>query len=64
VTTYLTKEQITERQVATARADAMEPFELTDADLANLSAERLSELLNAGQLARFGLGKSKIRRRG
>ncbi len=63
MSTYLSTEQIIERQVATARTDAMEPSELTDADLKNLSAERLSELMNAGQLAHLGLGKPKPRGR-
>lgn len=66
MTTYLTKDQIIERQVATATADAKaaDPATLTDADLADLSTEKLSELMNAGQLTHLGLGRPKIRRRG
>lgn len=66
MTTYLSKEQILDRQRRTVEADtkAADPATLTDADLADLSTEKLSELMNAGQLTHLGLGRPKIRRRG
>jgi hypothetical protein len=66
VTTYLSKEQILDRQRRTVEADAKaaDPATLSAADLSDLSTEKLSELLNAGHLTHLGLGKPKIRRRG
>ena len=63
MTAYQTTEQIIEQAVVTARTDAMDASELTDADLKNLSDERLRELMTAGQLVHLGLGKPKPRGR-
>ena len=56
MSTYRTTAEITEQHVTTARTDAMDPSELTDADLKNLSTDRLRELMNAGHLQHLGIG--------
>lgn len=57
--TYETTEKILDKQRVTAETDAKDPGELVDADLPNLSTGRLTELMNSGQLTRFGIGAAK-----
>ena len=53
---YRTTGEILEQEALTVRTDSIEPSELTDADLKNLSTDRLRELMNAGHLQHLGIG--------
>jgi hypothetical protein len=66
VTTYLTKEQIIEQQVATVAADAKadtDPGAVDDDDLAHMSPDKLRAFLNSGHAARLGIGAPRGTRR-
>ena len=57
--TYLTTEQILERQRRTAAADAKaasDPASVTEEDLAHISPETLRSVMNSGGLTHLGIG--------
>jgi hypothetical protein len=59
VTAYMSAAEILDRQQRTAAADAKassDPASVTDADLKDLSPEKLTSLMDAGQLAHLGIG--------
>lgn len=63
MTAYMTTQEILARQQRTAAADAKPAAELTEADLKDVSPERLSSLMDAGQLAHLGIGARRSPRR-
>jgi hypothetical protein len=66
MTTYMSTAQILEGQkrtmAADARADA-DPSSVTESDLRDISPEKLSSLMDAGQLAHLGIGAPRRPRR-
>lgn len=56
MTAYMSAEEILARQRRTAEADAKPAADVTDADLKDISPERLTDLMNSGQLAHLGIG--------
>jgi hypothetical protein len=56
MTAYMSTEEILARQQRMAEADAKAGADVTEADLRDISPERLSDLMNSGQLAHLGIG--------
>lgn len=53
---YVSTEEIRAAAERTRVADAKPGADITDADLKDLSTDRLRTLLNAGELAHLGMG--------
>lgn len=63
MTAYMSSAEILARQLRTVEADAKEAADLTDADLKDISPERLTSLMDSGQLAHLGIGRRRTGRR-
>jgi len=56
VTAYMSAQEMLDRQQRTVAADAKPGADVTEADLRDISPERLTSLMNSGQLAHLGIG--------